>query len=141
AAQDQAPQNQEEPEVVARDRRCHQAWKYRDQRAAEADQPHLVPRPERPDRRYDLASFLRSTRDEPVQHSSSEIAPIEHHVGDQHEADDAVPHRDHGAITSTFGPRPISRPTRKRNKRPSTKYRPVNPINVKTTSPLLTTSL
>src|SRR5215813_13269807 len=38
--------------------------------------------------------------DKPVQHASAEIAPVQDHVDDEHEADNAVPCRDHSAISS-----------------------------------------
>src|SRR5262245_49372893 len=124
--------------------------------SAQTDEPHFMPGPQRPNRRHDLPPLLGRSRDKPVEHASAEIAPVQGYVDDEHEADNAVPCRDHRAIssprlatassprlatTSSSGPWPISRPTRKRKSRPSTKYRPIKPINVKMVLPLLTTVL
>src|SRR6266446_7910294 len=107
-----------------------------------------MPRPKRSDRRDNLPPFLRCFGDKPVQHSRAEIAPVQNDVDDKHQADNGVPCGDHGsapslplATNSSSGPWPISRPTRKRNSKPSTKYNPVNPISVKIVLPLLTTLL
>src|SRR5437016_9085262 len=43
SAQNQAPQNQKEREVVACKSRRHQAREYRNQCSAKTNQPHLVP--------------------------------------------------------------------------------------------------
>src|SRR5258705_8582351 len=109
-------------------RRGHETWKYRDQCAAKPAEPHFVPRPQRPDRRNHLPPLLGRSSDKPVEHSSTEIASIQGHVDDEHQADNAVPRCDHTsdssprlATTSSSGPWAISRPTRKRKSRPSTK--------------------
>src|SRR5262249_26529369 len=102
---------------------------------AKTDEPHFMPGPKRPDRRNDLPPLLRRFSDQPVEHSGAEITPVQCHINDEHQADNAVPCRDHTdtscprlatttswlASASSSGPRPISRPTRKRKSRPSTK--------------------
>src|SRR5882724_3509842 len=45
SAQNQAPQNQKEGEIVAGESRSHQAREDRDQCSAETEEPYLMPRP------------------------------------------------------------------------------------------------
>src|SRR6516164_190853 len=54
-----------------------------------------MPRPERADRRDDLAPLLRRSSHEPMQHPSAEIAPVQDYVDDEHKTDYGVPCRDH----------------------------------------------
>src|ERR1700761_9114066 len=93
--ENQAPQNQKQREVVAGKRRSHEPRKDRKQCAAKADKPHFMPRPKRADCRNDLPPLLGGPGDDPVEHSSAKIAPVERHIGGEHEADDDIPHRDH----------------------------------------------
>ena len=88
-AQNQAPQNQKEREVIAGKSRGQQPREYREQGSAETDEPHFMPCPERSDRSDDLPAFLGSFGDKPVEHSSAEVAAVQNHVDDEHEADDA----------------------------------------------------
>src|SRR5262249_12798220 len=79
ATQNESPQNQHEREVIARERRGHQTWKNREQRAAKPDQPDFMPRPQRTDRRYHLTPLLRRFGYETMEHASAEIAPVQGH--------------------------------------------------------------
>src|SRR5262249_7573961 len=107
---------------------CQKLGEYREHGAAEPDQPHLVPGPERTDRGDDLTAFLGRSRHTPVEHASAEVAAVQHHIDDEHEASNSIPSSDHTGGSSPCpagraspGPRPISRPTRARNSKPSTK--------------------
>src|SRR5205085_8336939 len=53
-AQNQTPQNQKEGEIVTGKRRRHQTREDRDQCSAETEEPYLMPRPQRSNRRYNL---------------------------------------------------------------------------------------
>ena len=101
SAQYQAPQNEKQRQVIAGKGGCQQLGEYREHRAAETDQPHFVPGPERTDRGDDLSALLWRLSHEPVKHSSAEVAAIQHQVDDEHEAGNAIPGRDH-----TEGPFP-----------------------------------
>src|SRR4029077_13008943 len=43
AAQNQAPHNQKQREIITRERRSHQPWEDCDQRSTKTDQPHFMP--------------------------------------------------------------------------------------------------
>src|SRR5580700_2370991 len=95
AAQNQTPQDEHQGEIVAGKSRRHQAREYRNQGATEADQPHFVPRPQRPDRGNHLPSLIGRSCHKSLQHSGAKIPPIQHHIEDKHETDDGVPCRNH----------------------------------------------
>ena len=58
SAQYQTPQNEKEREVIAGKGGCQKLGEYREHGAAETDQPHFVPGPERTDRGDDLTAFF-----------------------------------------------------------------------------------
>src|SRR6266536_6470469 len=130
SAQNQAPQNQKKREVITGKSRSHQTREDRDQCSAETEEPHFMPRPQRSNRRDNLATFVRRLRNNPVQHAGAEVTSVQNDVDDQHETNDGVPYGDHtgtaslGSTTTVVlssGPLAISRPVRPRKSRPSTK--------------------
>src|SRR5207302_5755820 len=129
-AQNQTPQNQKEGEIVTGKRRRHQAREDRDQCSAETEEPYLMPRPQRSNRRYNLPTFDRRLRNNPLQHAGAEVTSVQNNVDDEHEINEGVPDSDHTSTASpgstttvvlSSGPLAISRPVRPRKSRPSTK--------------------
>src|SRR5439155_27263850 len=134
SAQNQAPQNQKEREVVACKGRRHQARENCEQSSAESKQPHFMPRPQRSNRRDNLATFVRRLRNNPVQHAGAEVTSVQNDVYDQHETNDGVPYGEHTgtaylwstiAVVSCPGPCAIWRAVRARKSWPRTKSSPV----------------
>src|SRR5262249_43172604 len=126
--QNQAPQDEKERQVIAGQGGCQKFGEYGEYDAAETDQPHFVPGPERTNGSDDLAALGRRSRHQPVEHSSAEVAAIQHHIDDEHEASDCKPGGNHkdgscpcSAAKAPSGPWLISRATRARNSTPRTK--------------------
>src|SRR5437764_2711081 len=99
--QNQTPQNQKEGEIVTGKRRRHQTREDRDQCSAETEEPYLMPRPQRSNRRYNLPTFARRLRNNPLQHAGAEVTSVQNNVDDEHETNEGVPDSDH---TSTASP-------------------------------------
>src|SRR4029077_17538418 len=74
-----------------------------DQSAPKTDKPHFMPRPKRANRCNDLPSLLKGSSNDPVEHSSTEIAPVQGYISDEHETDEDVPCRDHKKLRLTPG--------------------------------------
>src|SRR5438477_4747948 len=75
-AQNQAPQNQKKGEIVTGKSRSHQAREDRNQCSAETEEPYLMPRPQRSNRRYNLPTFARRLRNNPLQHAGAEVTSV-----------------------------------------------------------------
>src|SRR5271155_1242744 len=99
APQNEAPQNEHKRKVIARKRRSYEPWKYTEQRTAKTNQPHFMPRPERPDGGNHLPPFRGRFSDVPKEHPRAEIAPIQNQVHDEHETNHSKPGRNHRTLS------------------------------------------
>src|SRR5262245_20220125 len=84
-AQDQEPEDQEEGEVVAGECGREDGWECQEEQAASADEPDLVPAPQRADGFEHLTALVLAGGHEEPEHTRAERTAVEHDVGRDHD--------------------------------------------------------
>src|SRR5215831_11049760 len=95
AAQDQAPEHEEDREIEAGNAGREHARECHEESSPGEEEPDLVAVPERADRRKDLTPFRLAPRDEEMEGAGAEIETVEDHVGGQSENSDPIPELRH----------------------------------------------
>ena len=95
AAKDERPEHEPEREVEPGERGRHDSGEGEQERAAERQEPHLVPAPERSERGDDFAALEGGLRRDRVQSTRADVPAVEHGKQRQREAEKPEPQFSH----------------------------------------------